>query len=85
MSAPGPPVRASRCFHIRYSICRSSPVLLSGRIGTLSMTDRLHRHQQWLRFLKRIDRQTPKIGSTMGSKLTHGRANKWQQSAPSWC
>ncbi|KAB7594582.1 hypothetical protein ET532_013355 [Verminephrobacter sp. Larva24] len=50
-----------------------------------SMTDRLHRHQQWLRFLQLIDRQTPKIGSIMGPKLTHGRATKWQQSAPSWC
>jgi len=49
------------------------------------MTDRLHRHQQWLRFLQLIDRQTPKIGSIMGPKLTHGRATKWQQSAPSWC
>ena len=24
------------------------------------MTDQLHRHQEWLRFLKMIDRQTPK-------------------------
>lgn len=26
----------------------------------LSMTDQLHRHQEWLRFLKTIDRNTPK-------------------------
>jgi transposase len=26
----------------------------------LSMTDQLHRHQEWLRFLKTIDRSTPK-------------------------
>jgi transposase len=32
--------------------------MLTGQV--LSMTDQLHRHQQWLRFLKLIDRQTPK-------------------------
>ena len=32
--------------------------MLTGQV--LSMTDRLHRHQEWLRFLKMIDRQTPK-------------------------
>jgi len=32
--------------------------MLTGQV--LSMTDQLHRHQEWLRFLKLIDRQTPK-------------------------
>ena len=32
--------------------------MLTGQV--LSMTDQLHRHQEWLRFLKTIDRQTPK-------------------------
>ena len=32
--------------------------MLTGQV--LSMTDQLHRHQEWLRFLKIIDRQTPK-------------------------
>ncbi len=32
--------------------------VLTGKV--LSMTDRLHRHQEWLRFLKTIDRNTPK-------------------------
>ena len=32
--------------------------MLTGQV--LSMTDQLHRHQEWLRFLKKIDRQTPK-------------------------
>jgi transposase len=32
--------------------------MLTGQV--LSMTDQLHRHQEWLRFLKMIDRQTPK-------------------------
>jgi transposase len=31
--------------------------MLTGQL--LSMTDQLHRHQEWLRFLKMIDRQTP--------------------------
>jgi transposase len=31
--------------------------MLTGQV--LSMTDQLHRHQEWLRFLKMIDRQTP--------------------------
>ena len=32
--------------------------MLTGQV--LSMTDQLHRHQEWLRFLKMIDRSTPK-------------------------
>jgi transposase len=32
--------------------------MLTGQV--LSMTDTLHRHQEWLRFLKKIDRNTPK-------------------------
>lgn len=32
--------------------------MLTGQV--LSMTDQLHRHQEWLRFLKTIDRNTPK-------------------------
>lgn len=32
--------------------------MLTGQV--LSMTDQLHRHQEWLRFLKTIDRMTPK-------------------------
>lgn len=32
--------------------------MLTGEV--LSITDQLHRHQEWLRFLKMIDRQTPK-------------------------
>jgi hypothetical protein len=32
--------------------------MLTGQV--LSMTDQLHRHQEWLRFLKKIDRNTPK-------------------------
>ena len=32
--------------------------MLTGRV--LSITDKLHRHQVWLRFLKMIDRNTPK-------------------------
>ena len=32
--------------------------ILTGQV--LSMTDQLHRHQEWLRFLKTIDRYTPK-------------------------
>jgi transposase len=31
--------------------------MLTGQV--LSMTDQLHRHQEWLQFLKTIDRQTP--------------------------
>lgn len=32
--------------------------MLTGKV--LSMTDQLHRHQEWLKFLKTIDRNTPK-------------------------
>jgi len=32
--------------------------MLTGKV--LSMTDQLHRHQEWLQFLKKIDRNTPK-------------------------
>jgi len=32
--------------------------MLTGKV--MSMTDQLHRHQEWLRFLKTIDRKTPK-------------------------
>jgi len=32
--------------------------MLTGKV--LAMTDQLHRHQEWLRFLKMIDRKTPK-------------------------
>jgi transposase len=32
--------------------------MLTGKV--LSMTDQLHRHQEWLQFLKMIDRKTPK-------------------------
>ena len=32
--------------------------MLTGKV--LSITDQLHRHQEWLRFLKKIERNTPK-------------------------
>lgn len=32
--------------------------VLTGKV--LSMTDQLHRMQEWLRFLKTIDRKTPR-------------------------
>jgi transposase len=32
--------------------------MLTGKV--LAMTDKLHRHQEWLRFLKMVDRSTPK-------------------------
>ena len=36
----------------------AAPNVLTGKV--LSLTDQLHRHQEWLRFLKTIDRKTPR-------------------------
>src|SRR3546814_7819718 len=38
--------------------------MLTGQV--LSMTDQLHRHQEWLRFLKTIDRKTHKNKNQIG-------------------
>jgi len=42
--------------------------MLDGKV--LSMTDPLHRHQEWLKFLKMIDRKTPKPRNCTWSWIT---------------
>ena len=62
---PGLPLKRGRAKTMTHDYKRNGVTtlfaamnMLSGAV--LSITDQLHRHQEWLRFLKMIDRQTPK-------------------------
>lgn len=62
---PGLPLKRGRGKTMTHDYKRNGVTTLFAALnmltGTvLSMTDQLHRHQEWLRFLKMIDRQTPK-------------------------
>ncbi|WP_449371441.1 IS630 family transposase [Thiomonas sp.] len=62
---PGVPLKRGRSTTMTHDDKRNGATtlfvalnLLTGEV--LSMTDPLHRHQEWLRFLKIIDRKTPR-------------------------
>ena len=59
--------------------------MLTGKV--LSMTEQLHRHQEWLRFLKMIDRQTPKnkqLHLVVDNYATHKHPEVKAWSRPGW-
>ena len=62
---PGLPLKRGRGTTVTHDYKRNGVTtlfaalnMLTGKV--LSMTDQLHRHQEWLRFLKKIDSNTPK-------------------------
>ena len=62
---PGLPLKRGRGKTMTHDYKRNGVTTLFAALNVLtgqvlSMTDQLHRHQEWLRFLKTIDRQTPK-------------------------
>ena len=62
---PGLPLKRGRAKTMTHDYKRNGVTTLFAALNmlngqVLSMTDQLHRHQEWLRFLKMIDRQTPK-------------------------
>ena len=62
---PGLPLKRGRGTTMTHDYKRNGVTTLFAALNVLtgqvlSMTDQLHRHQEWLRFLKKIDRNTPK-------------------------
>lgn len=62
---PGLPLKRGRSKTMTHDYKRNGVTTLFAALNmltsqVLSMTDQLHRHQEWLRFLKMIDRKTPK-------------------------
>ena len=62
---PGLPLKRGRGTTMTHDYKRNGVTTLFAALNVLtgkvlSMTDQLHRHQEWLRFLKTIDRNTPK-------------------------
>jgi len=62
---PGLPLKRGRSQTMTHDYKRNGVTTLFAALNmltgqVLSMTDQLHRHQEWLRFLKKIDRNTPK-------------------------
>lgn len=62
---PGLPLKRGRGATMTHDYKRNGVTTLFAALNVLtgqvlSMTDQLHRHQEWLRFLKTIDRNTPK-------------------------
>ena len=62
---PGLPLKRGRSKTMTHDYKRNGVTTLFAALNMLtgkvmSMTDQLHRHQEWLRFLKTIDRKTPK-------------------------
>jgi transposase len=62
---PGLPLKRGRSQTMTHDYKRNGVTTLFAALNmltgqVLSMTDQLHRHQEWLRFLKKIDRHTPK-------------------------
>jgi transposase len=63
---PGLPLKRGRGTTMTHDYKRNGVTTLFAALNVLtgkvmSMTDQLHRHQEWLRFLKTIDRKTPKM------------------------
>jgi len=62
---PGLPLKRARAATMTHDYKRNGVTTLFAALDVLtgkvlSMTDQLHRHQEWLRFLKTIERNTPK-------------------------
>ena len=62
---PGLPLKRGRGTTLTHDYKRNGVTTLFAALNVItgkvmSMTDQLHRHQEWLRFLETIDRKTPK-------------------------
>ena len=64
-SQPGLPMKKGRCGTMTHDYRRNGTTTLFAALNTLdgtviSETMERHRHEEWLKFLKRLDRETPK-------------------------
>jgi hypothetical protein len=64
-SQPGLPMKKGRCGTMTHDYKRNGTTTLFAALNTLdgtviSETMERHRHEEWLKFLKRLDRETPK-------------------------
>jgi transposase len=86
---PGLPIKKGRCGTMTHDYKRNGTATLFAALDTLdgrviSMCDDRHRHQEWLRFLRIIDKLTPKdkhVHLIVDNYATHKhpRVQRWLQ------
>jgi transposase len=86
---PGLPLKKGRCGTMTHDYKRNGTATLFAALNTLdgrviSMCDNRHRHQEWLRFLRVIDKLTPKdkqVHLIVDNYATHKHASvmRWLQ------
>src|SRR5580658_1169510 len=89
---PGLPIKKGRCGTMTHDYKRNGTATLFAALDTLdgrviSMCDDRHRHQEWLRFLRIIDRLTPKdkqVHLIVDNYATHKHplVTRWLQRRP---
>jgi transposase len=89
---PGLPIKKGRCGTMTHDYKRNGTATLFAALDTLdgrviSMCDDRHRHQEWLRFLRIIDKLTPKgkhVHLIVDNYATHKhpRVQRWLQRRP---
>jgi transposase len=89
---PGLPIKKGRCGTITHDYKRNGTATLFAALDTLdgrviSMCDDRHRHQEWLRFLRIIDKLTPKdkqVHLIVDNYATHKHplVTRWLQRRP---
>jgi transposase len=89
---PGLPIKKGRCGTMTHDYKRNGTATLFAALDTLdgrviSMCDDRHRHQEWLRFLRIIDKQTPKdkqVHLIVDNYATHKHplVQRWLQRHP---
>ena len=89
---PGLPIKKGRCGTMTHDYKRNGTATLCAALDTLdgrviSMCDDRHRHQEWLRFLRIIDKLTPKdkqVHLIVDNYATHKHplVTRWLQRRP---
>jgi transposase len=89
---PGLPIKKGRCGTMTHDYKRNGTATLFAALDTLdgrviSMCDDRHRHQEWLRFLRIIDKLTPKdkqVHLIVDNYATHKHplVTRWLQGRP---